>query len=231
MNGQRDHPGDGFALLHGLARKAACALTVLALLSSIAIAEQVPERPTKRVLLISTGSRLSPGFDIVDQQILQALRTIDSARIQTYAENLDIVRFPAERSQRFSEYLAARYAEQPPDLVILDFVGTLGVTANSLTQLFPDTPIVVAGFTGEEIRPEQLGNLVSGFVQRADAAGALDLILRLHSGLRRIVVIGGTSAWVIVGSSSLSVRPRRHSQSGSPLNSGTTLPWPTCVAR
>ncbi len=171
------------------------ALLFLGAVIPAAFAAQAAEHPAKRVLLISTGSRLSPGFGIVDQQILQALRTIESVRINAYAENLDIVRFPTERSQRiFREYLAARYAEQPPDLVVLVFVGTLGVTANTLTQVFPGTPIIVAGFTEEEIRPAQLGALVTGFVQRADAPAALELILRLQPGLRRIVVIGGTSA-------------------------------------
>jgi signal transduction histidine kinase len=121
------------------------------------------------------------------------LRSIESLRVETYAENLDIVRFPAERSQRiFSEYLAARYAEQPPDLVVLVFVGALGMTAKSLTQVFPATPILAVGFTEEELRPDQLGKLISGFAERTDAHGTLDLMLRLHPGLHRIVVIGGT---------------------------------------
>jgi signal transduction histidine kinase len=169
-------------------------VVLLGLLTSIAFAEQRGDVPTKRVLLISTGSRLSPGFRVVDREILRVLRTIETVRIETYAENLDIVRFPTERHQRiFREYLAARYAEQRPDIVILTFVGNLGLTASSLTQLFPGTPILVAGFTEEEIQPEQLGAFVTGFVERADARGALDLILRVQPGLRRIVVIGGTS--------------------------------------
>jgi signal transduction histidine kinase len=169
-------------------------LVLVALLASAAWAGELRDAATKRVLLISTGSRLSPGFRVVDREILRVLRTIETVRIETYAENLDIVRFPTERYQRiFREYLAARYAEQRPDLVILTFVGSLGLTANSLTQLFPGTPILVAGFTEEEIRPEQLGEWVTGFVERADARAALDLILRLQPRLRRIVVIGGTS--------------------------------------
>ena len=169
-------------------------VVLLGLLTSIAFAEQRGDVPTKRVLLISTGSRLSPGFRVVDREILRVLRTIETVRIETYAENLDIVRFPTERYQRiFREYLAARYAEQRPDIVILTFVGNLGLTASSLTQLFPGTPILVAGFTEEEIQPEQLGAFVTGFVERADARGALDLILRVQPGVRRIVVIGGTS--------------------------------------
>jgi signal transduction histidine kinase len=180
--------------LKRIVRRSAFALILLAGLITAPCAAGASDSPAKRVLVVSTGSRLSPGFNIIDQQILQALRTIESVRIDAYAENLDIIRFPTERSQGiFREYLAARYTEQPPDIVVLVFVGTLGVTANSLTQVFPGTPIVVAGFTEEDIRPEQLGELVTGFVERTDAHGALDLILRLQPELRRIVVIGGTS--------------------------------------
>src|SRR4051794_33693134 len=110
-------------MLPRLVRRFLFALIWSGAVSLPAFAAQIADGGVKRVLIISTGSRLSPGFTLVDQQILQALRTIQSARIDTYAENLDIVRFPTERSQRvFREYLAARYAEQPPDLVVLVFV-------------------------------------------------------------------------------------------------------------
>src|SRR5262245_19149330 len=89
----------------------------------------------KRVLLISTGSRLAPGFVLVDQQLLQALK-IPSLPIETYAENLDLVRFPSERYQKiFTEYLTAKYAAHPPDLVILVFVGNLDVPGTLLPRL------------------------------------------------------------------------------------------------
>jgi PAS domain S-box-containing protein len=150
------------------------------------------ERP-KRVLIISTGSRLAPGFTLVDQQLLQAL-SIPSVQIETYAENLDLVRFPSERYRRiFSEYLTAKYATHPPDLVILVYVGNLEIPGKLLPQLFPGTPIVVAGFTEEEVRTDQFGPLVSGLAQRVNPRATLELILRLQPEVRRVVVIGGTS--------------------------------------
>src|SRR5262245_65960291 len=116
----------------------------------------------KRVLIISTGSRLSPGFALVDRGILEALGKVPSPRIDTYAENLDILRFPTERFQRiFTEYLTEKYAEQPPDLIVLVFVGNLGIAGKLLQQLFPGTPVIVAGFTEEEVRTDQFGPLVS----------------------------------------------------------------------
>jgi signal transduction histidine kinase len=151
-------------------------------------------KPAKRVLLISTGSRFSPGFTLVDRGILDALAKIPSVAVETNGENLDILRFPSERFARiFSEYLTEKYAERPPDLVILVYIGNLGTAGKLLRQLFPLTPVIVAGFTEEEIPSDQFGNLVSGIAQRVDPRATLELMLRLQPETRRIVVIGGTA--------------------------------------
>ena len=148
----------------------------------------------KRVLIISTGSRFAPGFVLVDQQLLQALVKIPSVPIETYAENLDLVRFPSERYQQiFTEYLTAKYAAYPPDLVILVFVGNLGIPGTLLPRLFPRTPIIVAGLTEEEFRTDQFGSYVSGLAQRVNPRANLEVILHLQPEVRRIVVIGGTT--------------------------------------
>jgi len=145
-------------------------------------------------LLISTGTRFSPGFALTDQGVLEALGKIEGGKVKVYGENLDIVRFPTERFQQiFSDYLTEKYAEQPPDLIILVYVGNLGIAGKSLQQLFPGTPVVVAGLTEEEVRTDQFGSLVSGLALRVDPRATLDLILRLQPETRRIVVIGGTA--------------------------------------
>ncbi|MGE5214435.1 MAG: ABC transporter substrate binding protein [Nitrospirota bacterium] len=170
------------------------AFALIFFLSTAAFAVEAQEGRAKRVLIISTGSRFSPGFILVDQQLLQALGKITPARIETYAENLDIVQFPAERSQQIiGEYLTAKYAEYPPDLVILVYVGNLGISGKLLPQLFPKTPIIVAGLTEEEFRSDQFGNRIAGIAQRVDPRATLELILRLQPETRRVVVIGGTA--------------------------------------
>src|SRR5262249_1155090 len=55
------------------------------------------------------------------------------------------------------------------------------------------TPVIVAGFTEEEIPRDQFGSLVSGIAQRVDPAATIELIVRLQPETRRIVVIGGTA--------------------------------------
>ena len=176
-----------------LVRWALCALCAIAYLT-VTNGVNAADVGAKRVLMISTGSRLAPGFIIVDQQLLQIFGKITSPRIEIYAENLDLVRFPSERyGQIFSEYLTAKYAAHPPDLVILVYVGNLGIPGKVLQQLFPGTPVIVAGFTEENISRDQFGSLVIGIAQRVDPRATMELILRLQPETRRIIVIGGTA--------------------------------------
>jgi signal transduction histidine kinase len=170
--------------LHGL----------LAVLIAASGAYGAAAKPAKHVLLISTGSRFSPGFTLVDQTVLEALTNIPQGQIETYGENLDILRFPSERfASIFRDYLTEKYAEEPPDLIILVYIGNLGTAEKLLRDLFPGTPVIVAGFTEEEIRRDQFGSLVSGTAQRVDPRASIDLILRLQPATRRIVIIGGTA--------------------------------------
>jgi len=98
-----------------LAVEAVCALS---LWLTVDIARGAEQSPAKRVLIVSTGSRLSPGFALIDQGVLKALEKLPSGQVETYGENIDILRFPDERFQRiFTGYLTAKYAAQPPDLI------------------------------------------------------------------------------------------------------------------
>jgi PAS domain S-box-containing protein len=168
-----------------------CMIVVFAAISSANAAEA---QSSKRVLLISTGSRFSAGFAVVHERILEALGRISSERVETYGEDLDIIRFPTDRFQRlFGEYLEDKYADQRPDLVMLLYVGNLGTAGNLLQHLFPGTPVIVAGLTEEEVRPNQFGRPISGIAQRLDPRASIELILRLQPETQRIVVIGGTA--------------------------------------
>ncbi|HEU4345353.1 MAG TPA: ATP-binding protein [Candidatus Binatia bacterium] len=150
--------------------------------------------PVKRVLIISTGSRFSPGYSLIDRGVFEALAKMPSGQIETYAENLDILRFPVDRFQRiFNDYLTAKYEAQPPDLIVLAFVGSLGIAGKLLQQLFPGTPVIVAGATEEEVRVDQFRNPFTGVASRANPRATLELIFLLQPEISRVVVIGGTA--------------------------------------
>ena len=76
---------------------------------------------------------------------------------------------------------------------MLLYVGNLAAAGNLLQYLFPETPVIVAGLTEEEVRPNEFGRRISGIAQRLDPRASIELILRLQPETRRIVVIGGTA--------------------------------------
>jgi hypothetical protein len=187
--------------------------------------------PAKRVLIISTGSRFSPGFAIADRAVLEALGKLPLRASEIYGENLDLLLFPSDRFAKiFGDFLKEKYAAQRPDLVILLYVGNLGTAGNLLVQLFPGTPVIVAGYTEEEVSSDQFGRLVSGIAQRVDPRATLELILRLQPETRRIVVIGGTAE--IDRSVMNRVKDAATSFAGGlTSSSGITAAWPNCVQR
>ena len=148
----------------------------------------------KRVLMISTVSRLSPGVGVYEQNFTDKLIQLAPARIELYSEYLDIVRFPSESYQTlFHDFLHEKYADQEPDLLVLNFVGNLVVAEKFMRQLFPGVRVLLAGLTEEELPAGLFGEHVSGIVQRTDLSGTIELMLRLQPELLRIVVVSGTA--------------------------------------
>ncbi len=176
------------------ARRFILVLGLIFLLANQAWVLGAEDGEAKRVLMISTGSRFSLGFPIVEQNALDRLRELYPGELEVYAESLDIIRFPNDSYRRvFKDYLRDKYAGDPPDLVMLAYVGNLGTAANLLRQIFPMTPVVAVGLTEEEILPGWPGGHVAGIAQRSDPATTIQLILRLQPEIRRIVLVGGTA--------------------------------------
>ena len=149
---------------------------------------------SKRVLIVSTGSNFAPGFTHAAETVADTLRQLESGPLELYSESLDIVRFPSgSYSRLFRNYLSEKYIDYPLDLILLIYVGNLGLAEKLLKELFPGVPIVVIGLTEEEISPGQLGTHLTGLAQRSDPRGTIELVLRLQPETRRIVVIGGTA--------------------------------------
>ena len=102
--------------------------------------------------MVSTGSRFSIAFPILEQNAVDKLRQIHPTDLDFYSEYLDIIRFSSEKHNRiFREYLRDKYADDVPDLIILFYAGNLRVAQDALAQLFPATPVIVAGVTEEDL--------------------------------------------------------------------------------
>lgn len=171
-----------------------CLLCVFTSFSAVGDVQGADALRIKRVLIISTGSRFAVGFPVVEQAAVEKIRQLDTGELEAHVESLDIVRFASESYQRvFRDYLRDKYADDIPDLIILIYVGNLGLAEKLLGQLFPATPVVAVGLTEEEFPVPPLPSRVTGMAQRSDPGGTLRLILRLQPETRRVVLIGGTA--------------------------------------
>ena len=68
---------------------------ILFLMAATAVGGAETER-AKRVVMISTGSRFSPGFALLEQSALDTMGKVGPGQVEFYSEYLDIIRFPSE---------------------------------------------------------------------------------------------------------------------------------------
>jgi signal transduction histidine kinase len=185
---------NSFSLQKRLVWCSAFAVALMLFGRPVTFAAAAQEGRAKRVLVISTGSRFSVGFPIVEQNAVDKLRQLYPAELEFYSEYLDIVRFPSDSYHRvFRDYLRDKYAGDVPDLIVLIYVGNLGVAEKLLEQLFPNTPVVTAGLTEEEFPAGLRSAHFAGIAQRSDPGGTIDLLRRLQPEIQRVVLIGGSA--------------------------------------
>jgi PAS domain S-box-containing protein len=169
-------------------------LTALIFLAVINSTDGAEPARAKRVLIFSMGNRFSGGFPVVEKNVVEKLRQLRPNELEFYSEYLDIIRFPTDKHrQTFRDYLRQKYAGDPPDLIILLYVGNLVAAQTVLQQLFPATPVIVTGLTEEHLSPGSFRVRTTGLAQRSDPDGTIKFILRLQPDIKRIVVIGGTA--------------------------------------
>ena len=143
--------------------------------------------------MLFSGSKFAPGSALVEKTTEDVLQNGAHA-VEFYAEYLDANRFPEESHyQLFREYLQAKYAQNPPDVIVAFLIVKFELAGRVPTELFPGIPVVLGALTEEAVPAEGFGDQVTGVIQRGNFPGALELILKLQPDTERIVVIGGTA--------------------------------------
>lgn len=133
---------------------------------------------------------------LLERSVQDTLQKLLSGRFEFYAEYLDTSRFPGESHHRLVRlYLREKYAQHPPDLIIVYYSRNFELVEALARDLFPNLPLVAVGIIGEEEVPrERLGANITGVVSRVDLRGTMQLIMKTQPETRRIVMIGGTAA-------------------------------------
>ncbi len=158
------------------------------------IAEARAAVEVKSVLVIYPYEPEPTLFNDFDQTLSSTLASNPKIAVRSYAEYLDLMRFPDEAHERqLAEYLRVKYADRKLDLII-----SMGIALDFLLkhgeQVFPGTPIVFTSLANQRLKNYTLRPNMTGLAMKVDYRGTLDMILALQPDTRRVVLVSGTSA-------------------------------------
>jgi signal transduction histidine kinase len=149
---------------------------------------------TKRVLVLhSYGPYFSP-FNAFSNQFRAHLISRSPSTLDIYEASLESARTLDTGSEpAFVDYLKALFVERPPDLVV-----PIGGAASQFAQkwrdrLFPNTPLLITGMEQRRLKADALSAKDAAVAFRLDLPAAVENILQILPGTKRIFVVLGNS--------------------------------------
>jgi PAS domain S-box-containing protein len=164
----------------------ACALSLLATGPQSAGAEP------RSVLLIYGEARLLPAIISLDQGLRQTFEAGSPDPIRFYTEYVDFSWLAANGTERdLLQLLARKYATTRLDLIVVCGDGATRLVLRERAALLPAVPLVYCRLTPTALKPSPLPPGVTGVSMPLPWAATLELVLRLHPDVERIVFVGG----------------------------------------
>ncbi len=172
-------------------------------LASLLLAMASPSRaaataaaPAARVVLVLySNGRTLPANLAVDRGLREAIDAGPGPQVTVLEEYFDEPRFSGDRyEEAIAAFLRAKYAAQPPAVIVAGGLEALRFLLRQRETLFPGVPIVHEGVP-RHVFPSlpPLPADVIGRPHEFDVSSTLDLALQLHPFARRVVVVTGTS--------------------------------------
>ena len=153
---------------------------------------------TRNVLVLYDERRELPGLAVIDSSLTRALAS-SPERVEIYRESMDNSRFGSPDYQNvLRDYLRAKYAGKRIDVAVAVLDPALEFLLSQRATLFkqsPEVPIVFCGIDRSAFEGRRLPAGVTGVFLKRRFTPTLELALNLHPDTKRIVVVGGTSAF------------------------------------
>jgi len=147
----------------------------------------------KTVVTIYAETRLNTVIGILDDTIQSTMQSRSVSQIRFDIEYLDLSWFGGPRAEDLhARLLREKYAGRKIDVAIVCGEAAIGFVLRERAKLFPGVPIVFCIADHESIDETTLDPDVTGVTMLMDWEGAVDLVLRLHPGTRRIAFVGGS---------------------------------------
>jgi len=156
-------------------------------------APAAPAEENRNVLVLYSHDRLLPA----SLEFEAALRETLAKSTELNAEFLDYPRFDGDAYRRaLTRFLREKYALRPPDVLVVGAEGALDFVLNHRAELFPQVPVIHAGVRRSYLqsRPPLPADVV-GVPIEFDLPGTIELAMRWHPHVRRLLVVTGASAW------------------------------------
>lgn len=159
-----------------------------------AAAEIVGRSP--RVLILYPYDERLPATTIAGESARTRLIEATSGKIDLFSEFLDLSRFP-ERVHigRMARYLAEKYSDHRPDVVIALGEPATRFIVNHRTAIAPDAKIVFCGFDRESASKLSLPVDLVGAFSEFDIAKTLELAHALQPDAKHLFIIGGSATF------------------------------------
>jgi signal transduction histidine kinase len=168
-------------------------LLLLLFLPAVALADETVA--PKTVLVLYEETRALAAVAETDDAIRATLQAGSTLPIRLYTEYLGLSWFPEEaRELALRDLLQKTYAVRRPDVVIVWGTGGLHFVLRHRAAMFEDVPVVFCAVDPALLPPLDAGSGVTGVSRRIDWTSSLDLIRRLHPGIREVAIVTGSGA-------------------------------------
>jgi hypothetical protein len=152
--------------------------------------------PTKTVLILFDEHTDLPGLAVLNTSILSTLNADPSIKTDVYTESMNLSRFQRDGYEDFlRDYYREKYKGKKIDVVIAALSPSLSFALAHMQEIAPGAPIVFCGVDPSEIAGKDLGKNITGVLVKRDFTGTLDAALKMQPDTRKVVFIGGSSAF------------------------------------
>jgi ABC-type uncharacterized transport system substrate-binding protein len=149
----------------------------------------------RRILILNEVGPTHPAVNIIDRGIREGLRG-SPYHFEFYTEYLETTLFPDPQAQQnIRAFYLTKYKDRRPDVIITVGPSPLAFLSEIHQQSFSGVPVVFCLPSGEAPGAPTLGPNFTGVENDMAPAETVKVALRLQPGTKRLIVVGGSSAF------------------------------------
>lgn len=137
-----------------------------------------------------------PWIKMFDASLRSTVSSQVDGRVEFYSEYFDVARFPGVKQQEaFIELVRTRYADLKLDVVVAGGSTAFDFLIKRRSSVFPGLPLVYSFLPPDRVDAAGLPPGVFGVPVDFSPLPTIELALRLHPEVRRVVIVTGAGPW------------------------------------